>query len=151
MVKMFYNCADMDIPQLVNLYADSLQNQKKAEDFASYIQWDFFRQPDACCCVLLKDGRYVSALRLERFEDGFLLSGLQTAPHHRNKGYGSRLLQDVLASLCQQDRLPVYSHIHKKNKISLRLHCTAGFCIISDYAKLLDGTVSAMYVTLRYE
>lgn len=91
--------------------------------------------------------RCVAALRLEPYQDGLLLSCLETAPEARGRGAATALLSAVL------ERCPgkVYSHIHKSNKISFNLHLKVGFEIALDHGNLLDGTTSGSYYTMIYQ
>lgn len=101
---------------------------------------DFFRQPGAVVCVWQERGRYRCALRLEPYRDGLLLTGLETAPGDRGRGYATALLRAVLA---EWERVPVYSHIYHRNRASIRVHEKTGFVRISDTAVFLDGSASA--------
>ncbi len=90
------------------------------------------------------DGAYVSVLRLEPYVDGYLLTGLETAPAARGKGYATMLMRAMLDIFPER----IYSHVQMKNTASLALHQNVGFKILYDYAHLLDGTVSRNYYTL---
>ena len=53
------------------------------EDFREYLSQVFFAAESAAYFILEEAGRYVSALRLEPYEDGLLLEALETAPEER--------------------------------------------------------------------
>ena len=116
------------------------------EDFYRYLRECFFRTPGAVYAVWEEGGSYVSALRLEPYRDGVLVTALETAPGQRRKGYASRLLGAVLGTLDG----PVYSHVAKDNIPSLKLHQKLGFERIQENAVYLDGSVDSRACTLRW-
>lgn len=149
----------LSFSKLMGVYAES--NALNAEDqeisildveqgFYDYLRSSFFAQENSFYGVWQEAGGYVSALRLEPFKDGFLLSGLETAPNHRRKGYARGLIAAVL----QLDRLagkPVYSHIHKSNKASQGVHQACGFVKILDRALYIDGSANSYCDTWKFE
>lgn len=143
MIQLITRLAEMDLDQLAQLY--DLDTPDEQNRFFDTLQDTFFSIEGACYYVLTKDERYLAALRLEPYADGWLLSGLQTHHAHRRKGYGMQLVQAVA-----QERL-VYSHIRHNNRASIALHIRAGFCKISDTARLLDGTVTSQYGTYVFK
>ena len=115
------------------------------QDFYDYLQQVFFHVPDARYMILEQGGKYVSALRLEPYRDGLLLTALETVPVYRNKGYATMLVKAVLESVTGTK---VYSHVDKRNIASLRTHARCGFAVIQDYAVYADGSVDQKCVTL---
>lgn len=129
---------------LASLYeADTLQAE---QDLYAYLQEDLF--PQGLCCIWEENGRYVSALRLQAWRDGYLLEGLQTHRDHRGKGYAQALLGAVLEAT-QYDK--VYAHISRKNAASVAVHTACGFRKILPYATYLDGSVYHNADTYVYE
>ena len=63
------------------------------QEFYQYLQQVFFRTKDARYLILEGNNRYISALRLEPYQDGLLLEALETAPEFRRKGYGEALVR----------------------------------------------------------
>lgn len=114
--------------------------------FYQYLAEGFFPVPSAVYAIWEENGKYVSALRLEPYEDGLLLEALETAPQCRRRGYGEKLIRAV------QDAFPqkIYSHVSKKNAPSLAIHKKCGFRQVLDYAKYIDGSVARNAVTLQY-
>ena len=108
-----------------------------------YLLGEFFRVPGALCCLWMVEGRCVSMLRLEPWRDGFLLTGLETLPGERRRGYAAALLTAVQAHLMDMNIQRLYSHIDYRNVPSIRVHEMSGFRRISDTAHLLDGTITA--------
>jgi hypothetical protein len=106
----------------------------------------FFTQKSAQYFVLEDGGSYVSALRIEQYKDGLLLCALETKPGCRCKGYAKHLVNAVLNYVSA----PVYSHISKKNKPSISVHLSCGFCKLHDGARFLDGSVNALSDTYIY-
>ena len=166
MLKIVRSMSQLPFQQLMALYRES--NLRSArENWSEYdpeyglqmvermcyedLQQGLFSMPDACICLWLMEGEPVSCLRLEPWKDGILLTGLETAPGHRNQGHACELLQGVQAHLAQQGRVKLYSHIHHKNAPSIRVHTKCGFRRISDCARLLDGSVASYTGTYLYE
>ena len=89
---------------------------------------------------------YRSALRLEPYQDGFLLEALETHPKHRRKGYAKKLISGVLERLPAGTR--VYSHISKQNTPSIASHQACGFHTLVDYSVDTDGERSDHQVTM---
>ena len=56
--------------------------------FHQYLRECFFVTPEAVYCIWQEKGKYVSALRLEPYQDGLLLEALETAPHSRRRWAG---------------------------------------------------------------
>lgn len=149
---------ELDFSALMEIYIEG--NLEKAEEygdggllraereFYDYLREDFFRQRDAFYAVWTERGRYVSALRLEPYKDGWLLEALETAPDDRKKGYAKALIKAVLVYMGQAK---IYSHVSKGNEASLRTHCVCGFRKFQDHAVYLDGTVTHRSVTLKNE
>lgn len=109
-----------------------------------YLKEYFFAQKGAVCAVWIANECYVSALRLEPYEDGLLLEALETAPTQRRKGYAEKLIRAVVEQFPQK----IYSHVSKKNTASLMVHQKCGFVQVLDYAKYIDGSVARNAVTL---
>ena len=116
------------------------------QSFYQYSQEGFFPVEGAVYAIWVENGRYVSALRLEPYQDGLLLEALETAPAHRRKGYAEKLIRAV------QEQFPrkIYSHVSKKNAASLAVHHKCGFHQVLEYAKYIDGSVVRSAITLCY-
>ena len=152
---------ELNFQQLMDVYAEG--NEENGEEmwpglnreqmllraeqaFYEYLAEVFFPVDGAVYAIWEENGVYISALRLEPYEDGLLLEALETAPAERRKGYAERLIQAV------QDAFPqkIYSHVSKKNAPSLAVHKKCGFRQVLDYAKYIDGSVARNAVTLQY-
>lgn len=120
------------------------QQELAEQAFYDYLHDVFYPTPGARYAVWVEKDRYVSALRLEPYEDGFLMEGLESAPDCRGRGYASRLVSAVQERIAQ----PVYSHVDKRNVLSLAVHHACGFRLLRDSAVLIDGTVSSRACTL---
>ena len=121
------------------------------QDFYQYLSDVFFRQDRSFYAVWEEDGRYVSALRVEPYQTGMLICGLETLPEVRRQGYASKLLFAVLCHLTSIGTLQVYSHVCKKNLPSLGTHIKCGFEIKKDYAVYSDGSVLHTSHTLLFK
>lgn len=115
------------------------------QEFYQYLHQVFFRTPRSCYLIWEERGSYVSALRLEPYQDGLLVEALETAPVHRRKGYAAQL---VTAALEMAGDTRIYAHVDKKNIASLRTHEKCGFHRILDHAIYADGSVDAVCCTL---
>lgn len=122
----------------------SLTLYQAEANFEDYIREEFFRHSGAFYAIWEEDGQYLSALRMEPYRDGFLLTSLETHPDYRRNGYGEKLLSSVIGYVNK----PVYAHVYRNNIASLALHKKCGFERILDYAVFLDGTVSQNAWTL---
>lgn len=149
--------SDVDIAALKVVYSQTISKIDYEADWRFCAEQcfiedlrHFFEIPNGKLFVLRIDGKTVSALRSEPYADGELFSYLETAPEMRGTGYGSDLVAESIRYLAQQGTHRIYAHVNKKNLPSLAVHRANGFCIYSDYAKLLDGTVSQNYYTLQY-
>ena len=120
------------------------------EDFREYLSQVFFAAEGAAYFILEEAGRYVSALRLEPYEDGLLLEALETAPEERRKGYAAHLICETVAYLKKSGPVRLYSHVLRGNTASLRTHEKCGFRQISDCARYIDGSVNRRAVTMLY-
>lgn len=131
--------------------AEGRQLALAEQAFFDYLRQCFFTLPGATICVWQVDGRYVSALRLEPWKDGLLLTGLETAPEQQGKGYACDLIRGVQGYLAQQGTVRLYSHINKHNKASIAVHKKCGFKKILDHANFLDGSIDCYSGTYIYE
>lgn len=159
MIEVFYKLSDIRFGELMCVYQEgNTENAKERyakldrnaailqveQDFYIFLEEVFFSVDDAAYYVLSENGKYLSALRLEPYEDGFLLEALETRPGFRRKGYAKKLVSFAL----DQVKKPVYSHVLKDNVPSLSAHFSCGFKKIMDSARYIDGTVSHACCTL---
>ena len=126
--------------------SENLQILQAEQAFYQYLSESFFRTAGAVYAIWEEDGIYISALRLEPYEDGLLLEALETAPAYRKKGYAARLIHAVQEVYSEK----IYSHVSKRNGPSLRTHEKCSFRIIADCAKYIDGSVARNAYTLCY-
>lgn len=145
----------MNTEQLLAVYSQGLlkdphQKGSAEQEFLCYLREDFFRQKGAFYAVWTVENVYQSALRLEPYADGLLLEALETAPDARRKGYAYHLLSEVLKHVQTLGCKIVYSHVEKRNRVSLHLHDQCGFVRLSDFAVYIDGTVTQNSCTLCF-
>jgi ribosomal protein S18 acetylase RimI-like enzyme len=86
--------------------------------------------PDAAYQVVLRDGRPVGRLYVERREDEIRILDIALLPEHRGAGLGSSLLRGLLAEADREDK-PVRIHVERFNP-ALRLYQRLGFTPIGD-------------------
>lgn len=121
------------------------------QEFYRYLTEVFFSTSGAFYAIWEYEGRYVSALRLEPYRDGLLLEALETAPGLRRRGHAETLIREVQRMLEAQGPVKLYSHIHKRNLPSLRIHEKCGFRRISEIAVYIDGSVNGRCCTMGYD
>lgn len=127
---------------------DETDTWQSRENLYRYMSEVFFAKAENMCYVLEDEGKYLSSLRIEHFEDGYLVHALQTMKLERGKGYASALFEEMKKDIVLEEDKHIYSHILKNNKPSIVLHRQMGFQRLLDYAKLLDGSVSWNYFTM---
>lgn len=140
----YYHSVDID--KLLRVYAQSVDNTNfhQVSAFLDDLRL-FFECGSVSLALWMDGGAPVSALRVEPYWDGYLLSCLETAPQCRRRGYGRTLLCAVM-----NDTPGIYyAHVDKRNKASLQLHQNLGFEICLDHAVYVDGSVYANSYTLR--
>lgn len=153
MICIAKSLQELDFCQLMEVYEEGNQENgmefwpdlpqgqqilRAEQDFYQYLRECFFTTEGAVYALWEVDGAYVSALRLEPYQDGLLLEALETAPQHRRMGYASQLIRAVLEQVGEQK---VYSHVSKRNTASLRTHASCGFHRILEHAVYADGSV----------
>lgn len=163
MLKIVRSLKELDFSGLMKVYSEgNLENGRDSypeepagrqimlaeQDFYEYLRQVFFRTEGAVYLVWEERRRYVSALRLEPYQDGLLLEALETAPEERRKGFAKMLLREVLQEFAGEK---IYSHVHKRNTASRRIHEACGFQKILDHAVYADGSVLHSSVTYRHE
>lgn len=163
MLKIAYSASELDFDQLCQVYEQSCTETGALEypdlsanerllsafqDLYGQVRC-FYRIKNAFYAVWIEGGRYVSALRIEPYKDGFLLTGLETAPEVRGKGYATSLTGAVLSELAKKGSVSVYSHVGKRNTSSVAVHKACGFQKHLDHAVYLDGSVSTDAYTLK--
>ncbi len=152
MLRIVHSLKDLNFSQLMDVYIEGNLEKREVglslleaeQDFYQYLQEVFFPTRGACYCLWEERGCCVSAMRLEPYRDGWLLEALETRPDRRRCGYGKMLVEQVIS---MEKFKPIYSHIHRRNTASLRLHEKCGFEKILDYAVYIDGSVNDRCVT----
>ncbi len=165
MLRVVTSFSKLNIGQLLKVYSESIlaDAQEKstgnlesvgilsAEQCVLSYLVEFFAQEDAFLALWVFDDSYVSAVRMEPYKDGYLLSGLETAPDARRCGYATALLQAVLRYMHVNMSGKVYSHVDKKNVASLAVHAACGFQRVAEHAVYLDGSVFTSSCTLCFD
>lgn len=118
------------------------------QDFYNYLRDGFFKEPGGAYYIWSAQGQYVSALRLEPYQDGLLLEALETHPAFRGRGYAKQLIRAVLETA---DYEKIYVHISRRNAPSIAVHTACGFRKILDYGVYVDGSVNHYTDTYLYE
>lgn len=164
---MFYilnNIRQVNFGQLMDVYSEA--NRERASDAYAHMERgqgileaeqefyaflrEFFRLPGAYLALWAPDGVYKAALRIEPYEDGVLIEGVETAPDSRRQGHGAKLLQETVKYLKNEKAEKIYSHIARDNIASVRLHRSCGFEKLLDHAVYVDGSVNRRADTYVY-
>ena len=95
------------------------------QEFYQYLKQIFFPTENARYCILVEQGSYVSALRLEPYRDGLLLEALETAPDQRHADL--RALGDLARAALPEtgasdveQRQPQGGHLHEITSFHFR-------------------------------
>lgn len=164
LLKILNRIADVDIRQVLDVYAETIQAVgKKDYPFESenlqilYAEQDFyhyltlyFKQEKPALAVCELAGRYVSALRLEQYCDGILISALETAPAVRGKAFAKLLVGGVIDWYKNNDPQNLYAHVDRSNLSSIAVHRSCGFVATETQAVYLDGSLHPESVTYCY-
>ena len=152
MLQLVKTMKSLDFPQLVGVYSGSFDphDHKRTQVLYEYLI-DFFKCYGGLYALWIEGECYCSALRFEPYRDGYLISGLETAPGKRGKGYAKSLMKSVLEYASKNGIERIYSHIANNNRVSIRLHKSCGFNKIQDYAVYIDGSVYRNSGTFCYE
>ena len=165
MLRIASSISELNFGKLMSVYQES--NQENAFDFYGgidrnlatlnaeqnfyqYLNEIFFSTERAVYAIWEEGNRYVSALRLEPYQDGFLLEALETAPDDRGRGYATLLIHAACSWITAQGCCKIYSHVSKGNQASLKVHSACGFQKILDHAEYIDGTVRNSSYTLCF-
>jgi ribosomal protein S18 acetylase RimI-like enzyme len=105
---------------------DFLRMQFNAQD-AYYTQ----HYPGARFQVIEHAGQPIGRLYLDRWADQVRIVDIALLPEWRNRGFGSRLLQDIIAE-AEQAGLPVTIHVEMFNP-ALRLYQRLGFAPVDTH------------------
>ena len=149
MLLKITNYGDLDKRKLMDIYAESnFENtdffypeepdKERAlrmveAGYLGFLENEFFATPGNIYWVLEENGLWVSALRTSRIEPGlYFIEALETRPDCRQKGYGTRLLQEIVEELKQEGPFRLCSTASKKNTASLKTHLKSGFVIVSE-------------------
>lgn len=80
--------------------------------------------------IILSDDQPIGRLYLSRWEDEFRLVDITLLPEVRNRGTGTKLIQDILDEARAQGK-PVRGHVEPYNP-ALHLYQRLGFKVIED-------------------
>ncbi len=164
MLKRIYSLNELPFGKLMDVYEEgnrengaekypnlskNLQMLETEQDFYTYLQV-FFHQEDSFYALWYDGSLLVSALRVEPYEDGYLIAALETKPDKRNRGYAKALLSDVCRLLVSDGKVPIYSHIGKSNFSSQKVHIACGFEEILPYSRYADGRINDYCHTYCY-
>lgn len=140
---------DIDLEKLMDLYEESnWENLSMVKDlvgdnfddfdenylyeivrksYGDYISKDFLKVEKNFLAILIDGDKYLAGLRI--FDEGefFLLEALETNPKYRRRGYGERLVREVINLLTKGTE--IRSEVAISNKKSLALHKKIGFKI----------------------
>lgn len=136
--------ADEDIPFLKQVYASTRDDEMKLtgwpkEQIDRFIDMQFEAQhkyyqemfPRAHYSLILLEDRPVGRLYLDRREDEHRIVDIALLPEYRGRGFGSRLLRDLLAEAATASKT-VRIHVEHNNP-ALHLYRRLGFKRVDDH------------------
>ncbi len=140
--------ADLDARRLMDVYAESnfentayfypdetdkaAATRRVEEGFLEFLENEFYQKPGAAYWVLERGGKWVSACRTNRIEDGlYYLEALETRPDCRRRGFAAELLNGMLDTLKRRGPFRLCDCVGKQNEASLNTHAACGFRIVS--------------------
>ena len=158
MLKVIRSMAELPIGKLMEIYTQSNWERGRQwsgeteerqlalaeQEVYAYLRQCFFTRPGSRYFIWEEQKRAVCALRCESYEDGVLLTALETVPDCRGRGYAGALLGAVLQYL---EKGKVYVHIRHDNSASVAVHLRCGFVKMKSGARLLDGSYSGDHDT----
>ncbi len=134
---------DDDLPFLCELYSSTRQEELAAvpwteEEKRAFLKMQFeaqhvyYRQqfPQASFDVIVREGRAIGRLYVDRRSDEIRLVDIALTPEFRNRGIGGRLLDELLKEARRIGK-PVRIHVEKFNP-ALRLYQRLGFRQLRD-------------------
>lgn len=161
MLRIYKDINELDFRQLMDVYEETNDLTGKAnypgepknlqilfaeQDFYQYLKI-FFEDGDALYALWTEERAYKAALRLERYRDGWLITALEVAPAARKQGCATKLLDEVKGYAAENNLLPLYSHVEKRNMASISTHKKCEFSVIAENAVFLDGSTHNNYYT----
>ncbi len=123
-IEASYEIAKEKNPELADL-SDAIK--KEEFYFVEKFLGKFMSKNENTYYVLEENNKWVSALRLTKFEDFYYMEALETAPEYRKKGYACKLIQEVIRYL--GEGVVIRSNVRKTNTASLVTHKKCGFVI----------------------
>lgn len=130
MVQEIYTEGNRENAQWRNPGVEDLTEaiRKEEDSFVEFLE-KFMADDRNRYYVLEVDGQWVSALRLTKLDSFYYLEALETGEAHRRKGYGAKLICEVISALRQHGPVTIRSSVYKKNTASLATHKKCGFVI----------------------
>ncbi|MBO7082582.1 MAG: GNAT family N-acetyltransferase [Bacteroidales bacterium] len=109
------------------------------EDLQVYVR-DFGKQPDDCCLVCECDGKIVGAIWVRMMDDYGHIDdttpslAMSLYKEYRRRGFGTKMLEDMLELLRKKGYAKVSLSVQKAN-YALRMYQKAGFEIVADHGE----------------
>ena len=132
-----------DLPFLQRLYASTRTeemalsgwNEAQIEEFLALqfrAQHEHYQKhyPNARFDLILSNDKPIGRLYLDNWDDEYRLIDIALLPEYRNRGLGSRLLQQILQQAASEDKA-VRIHVEHFNP-ALRLYQRLGFRLLED-------------------
>ena len=130
MVQEIYTEGNRENAQWRNPDVEDLTEAiRREEDFFVEFLEKFMADDRNRYYILEVGGQWVSALRLTKLDGFYYLEALETAETHRQKGYASKLIVEVISALKQRGPVTIRSSVDKENTQSLATHKKCGFVI----------------------
>ena len=75
---------------------------------------------------LYSNSHLIGSLYAKKYEDTFILRGVEVLPEHRGSGLGKQIVQRILEHL-KPKKLPIFLYVEPSNKIAISLYKKLGF------------------------
>ena len=126
---------------------------KKVEGFLEFLKNKFFNKEDATYWILVENEVWISAARTCFIKPEIIyLEALETIPNERNKGYASKLLNELIGALKKEGKFRLCDCVSKKNIPSLKTHEKCGFKIVSEVGNdYLNNEIDEHCFSLEYK
>lgn len=70
----------------------------------------------------------IGSLRVEKYQDTYVIREVVVAPEYRGKGIGRRMMEHILAFLKPKDT-QIFLYVNAENKVAVKLYTSIGFVL----------------------
>ena len=81
--------------------------------------------------------KLIGSLRVEKYENTFVIREVIVDPEYRGKGIGRLMMTDILEML-KRNELPIVLYVEPTNNVAIKLYTSLGFKLIKKGARFGD-------------